>query len=43
MIEIFERLWNEYFAEECALIETEEERKQVKKVKELRRNSFRIS
>ncbi|MBE6698968.1 MAG: hypothetical protein E7584_01835 [Ruminococcaceae bacterium] len=31
MKETFEKLWNEYFAEECAAIDTEEERALVKK------------
>ena len=30
-----ERLWNEYLEDECAVIETEEEREKTKKVSEL--------
>lgn len=31
MLKILEKLWNEYFAEKCAAINTEEERALVKK------------
>ena len=34
MDEILEKLWNEYFAGECATIETEKERELAKKVAE---------
>lgn len=35
MKEILEKLWNEYFFEECAVIETEDERKLMKKTAQL--------
>lgn len=35
MKEILEKLWNEYFFEECAVIETEAERKLMKKTAQL--------
>ena len=35
MREILEKLWNEYFAEECAVIDTEEERTLIRKVAEM--------
>ena len=36
MKETLERLWNEYFSEECAVIETEEERLLSRRVSESR-------
>ena len=39
MTETLEKLWNEYFAEECALINTAEERVLVKKAVELRKTA----
>ncbi len=35
MKEVFERLWNEYFSEECAVMETDEERVLARRVIEL--------
>lgn len=35
----FEKLWNEYFAEECARIENEEERILLKKAAELHKQA----
>lgn len=35
MREILEKLWNEYFAEECAVIDTEEERTLIRKAAEM--------
>ena len=37
MKEILEKLWNEYFAEECAVIETVEEKEHTKNAIELHR------
>ena len=35
MKKLLEKLWVEYFAEECACIDTEEERRLIKKVAEM--------
>ena len=35
MREILEKLWNEYFAEECAVIDTEEEGTLIRKAAEM--------
>ena len=37
MKETIERLWNEYFAEECALIHTKEEKELVQKAVEMQK------
>ncbi len=37
MRKTLEKLWNEYFAEECAVIDTEEERVLLKKAVELQK------
>lgn len=38
MEKILEKLWNEYLAEECAEIDTEEERSLVKKAAEMHKS-----
>ena len=39
MKETMERLWNEYLAEECAAIETQEEKALVRKALEMHKNA----
>ena len=39
MRETLEKLWDEYFAEECAVLRTEEERALVKKAAELQKTA----
>lgn len=39
MRETLEKLWNEYFAEKCALINTEEERALIKKAVDMQKSA----
>ncbi len=42
MQEILEKLWNDYFCEECAPIDTEEERELTKKTVELHKKATEL-
>lgn len=42
MKETLEKLWNEYFAEECALINTTEEKVLIKKAVALRKTANKL-
>ena len=42
MKETFEKLWNDYFYEECAVIDTEEERALIRKTAETHEKLNRI-
>ena len=42
MKETLEKLWNECFAEECAMLDTEEEKAPIRKVAELQKKASEL-
>ena len=42
MCKTLEKLWNEYFFEECAVVDTEEERELIKKADEIRKSTNKL-
>ena len=42
MKETLEKLWNECFAEECAMLDTEEEKESIRKVADLQKKASEL-